>query len=82
MSFVTFLKNLIPPLNILGFVSGDDYRAAKLATEMIAHAPKDCKVVVAFDQQKWFSDEWVSRTWPDKDVRVVSWKVYGTLLTS
>ena len=86
MDFITFqwtggviekFTTAQPPLNILTIVAGEDEPAAALAAELIARVPWNWKLVVAFDQETPFSNEWVSRMWPDKYVRVVSWQDDG-----
>ena len=81
MDFVTFqwtagviekFTTAQPPLYIFAFVAGDE-RTAALAARVIAHVPWNWKLVLAFDQESRFSNEWVSRMWPDKYVRVISW---------
>ena len=66
-----------PLLCILAFVAGD--WAATLAERVIACVlvGTHWKLVVAFNQETRFSNEWVSSMWPDKYVRVVSWQDDG-----
>ena len=66
-----------PPLNMLAFVVGGDERAAPLAAKLMSRVPWNWKLVLAFDQETRFSNEWTSIRWPDKQVRVVSWQDDG-----
>ena len=63
--------------NILVFVAGHDDRTAPLAeaVEVIASMPNDWKLVLAFDQETLFGNEWVPELGPN--VRVLSWKDDG-----
>ena len=63
--------------NILVFVAGHDDRTAPLAeaVQAIASLPKDWQLVLAFDQETLFGNEWVPELGPN--VRVLSWKDDG-----
>lgn len=68
-----------PTACVLAFVPGGDEYAAALANELIARVPPSCVLVLAFDQETRFGNEWVASQWPH--VRVLSWKDDGAPIT-
>lgn len=71
-------ENALPPQparNILAFITGDKDRATELAAAVIAWAPANCTVVLAFEKETQFGNEWLASTWPN--VYVLYWEEAG-----
>ena len=60
------------PARVLAFVPGVAACAEVLATELIERVPTSVVLVLAFDQETCFGNDWVTSMWPH--VRVLSWK--------